>query len=224
MVFENISVDIEAGQYLILMGENGQGKSTFIDLITGFKKADQGTVFFNDQPLDQLLSQNQSKHRFYAKLGILFQDVDMQLFNQTVYDEVAFGLRQMGQDEATIESKVRDVLGLLNIEKLERRIPYQLSGGEKKKVALASIIAMNPDAYILDEPFNNLAKEADELFKELLYSLHSLGKTIVMSSHHFKHVHHEKADILLFTDKGVDYYSAQEVNSDANLREILSHY
>ncbi|EHE91657.1 ABC transporter ATP-binding protein, partial [Streptococcus thermophilus CNCM I-1630] len=98
----------------------------------------------------------------------------------------------------------QDTLSLLKIEDLRDRVPYQLSGGEKKKVAFASIMVTNPDVYILDEPFNNLSKEYEEFFRELLHELHSAGKTIIMSAHHFKHLHHEKADVLLFEDGKAD--------------------
>lgn len=223
-VFESVSVDIKKGQYVILMGENGQGKSTFIDLITGYKKANQGSVLFEGQSLNRLLKDNSSKHYYYARLGIIFQDVDIQLFNQTVYDEVAFGLRQLGLDKETIKIRVEDVLKLLKIEQLVKRVPYQLSGGEKKKVALASILVMNPDVYIMDEPFNNLAREADHLFKEIFSQLHQAGKTIIMSSHHFKHVHDKQADVLLFRQNGVTFFPASEVNHNPEVRDLLSHY
>ena len=85
--------------------------------------------------------------------------MDSQLFNSTVYDEIAFGPRQLGLTEEEVSQRVQDTLSLLKIEDLRDRVPYQLSGGEKKKVAFASIMVTNPDVYILDEPFNNLSKE-----------------------------------------------------------------
>ena len=224
IVFQNISVQISKGQYLILLGANGQGKSTFIDLITGFKQAESGTVLFEGQELSQVLKNTESKHHYYARLGILFQDVDMQLFNQTVYDEIAFGLRQLDLDQETIRTRVKDVLKILQIEDLERRVPYQLSGGEKKKVAFASILVMNPDIYVMDEPFTNLAKEAEQLFKKLLMELHLAGKTIILSTHHFKHVFEGKSDVLLFQKGNIRFFTASEVEQDEIIKEELSYY
>ena len=224
IVFQNISVQISKGQYLILLGANGQGKSTFIDLITGFKQAESGTVLFEGQELSQVLKNTESKHHYYARLGILFQDVDMQLFNQTVYDEIAFGLRQLDLDQETIRTRVKDVLKILQIEDLERRVPYQLSGGEKKKVAFASILVMNPDIYVMDEPFTNLAKEAEQLFKKLLMELHLGGKSIILSTHHFKLVFEGKSDVLLFQKGNIRFFTASEVEQDEIIKEELSYY
>ena len=150
--------------------------------------------------------------------------MDSQLFNSTVYDEIAFGPRQLGLTEEKVSQRVQDTLSLLKIEDLRDRVPYQLSGGEKKKVAFASIMVTNPDVYILDEPFNNLSKEYEEFFRELLHELHSAGKTIIMSAHHFKHLHHEKADVLLFEDGKADFFPAQEVLNNQQVIERLSHY
>lgn len=224
IVFDNISVDIQKGEFLVLMGENGQGKSTFIDLIAGFKHSKNGEIYFKEEKIAKILKDNKRKQAFYSKIGILFQDIDIQLFNQTVYDEIAFGLRQMKMSEAEIEKRVIDVLKLLKIESLSHRIPYQLSGGEKKKVAFASIMVMNPEIYILDEPFNNLSKKSEELIKEILRELHHIGKTIILSSHHFKSIQEEKATILLFENGETHYYTPKEVQEHPAIQEKLSQY
>ena len=104
--------------------------------------------------------------------------MDSQLFNSTVYDEIAFGPRQLGLTEEEVSQRVQDTLSLLKIEDLRDRVPYQLSGGEKKKVAFASIMVTNPDVYILDEPFNNLSKEYEEFFRELLHDLIQLERLL----------------------------------------------
>ena len=170
------------------------------------------------------MKDKRQKRDFYSRLGILFQDVDSQLFNSTVYDEIAFGPRQLGLTEEEVSKRVEDTLTLLKIDDLRDRVPYQLSGGEKKKVAFASIMVTNPDVYILDEPFNNLSKEYEEFFRELLHELHSAGKTIIMSAHHFKHLHHEKADVLLFENGKADFFPAREVLSNQQVIKRLSHY
>ena len=223
-VFTGLDLEIRQGQYVMLMGENGTGKSSLISLLTGFKQAESGRILFLGKDLKEWLKDKRQKRDFYSRLGILFQDVDSQLFNSTVYDEIAFGPRQLGLTEEEVSQRVQDTLSLLKIEDLRDRVPYQLSGGEKKKVAFASIMVTNPDVYILDEPFNNLSKEYEEFFRELLHDLHSAGKTIIMSAHHFKHLHHEKSDVLLFEDDKADFFPAQEVLSNQQVVERLSHY
>ena len=155
-VFTGLDLEIRQGQYVMLMGENGTGKSSLISLLTGFKQEESGRILFLGKDLKEWLKDKRQKRDFYSRLGILFQDVDSQLFNCTVYDEIAFGPRQLGLTEE-VSQRVQDTLSLLKIEDLRDRVPYQLSGGEKKKVAFASIMVTNPDVYILDEPFNNLS-------------------------------------------------------------------
>ena len=203
-VFTGLDLEIRQGQYVMLMGENGTGKSSLISLLTGFKQEESGRILFLGKEVREWLKDKRQKRDFYSRFGILFQDVDSQLFNST--------------------QRVQDTLSLLKIEDLRDRVPYQLSGGEKKKVAFASIMVTNPDVYILDEPFNNLSKEYEEFFRELLHELHSAGKTIIMSAHHFKHLHHEKADVLLFEDGKADFFPAQEVLNNQQVIERLSHY
>ena len=150
-VFTGLDLEIRQGQYVMLMGENGTGKSSLISLLTGFKQEESGRILFLGKDLKEWLKDKRQKRDFYSRLGILFQDVDSQLFNCTVYDEIAFGPRQLGLTEE-VSQRVQDTLSLLKIEDLRDRVPYQLSGGEKKKVAFASIMVTNPDVYILDEP------------------------------------------------------------------------
>ena len=171
-VFTGLDLEIRQGQYVMLMGENGTGKSSLISLLTGFKQEESGRILFLGKDLKEWLKDKRQKRDFYSRLGILFQDVDSQLFNSTVYDEIAFGPRQLGLTEEEVSQRVQDTLSLLKIEDLRDRVPYQLSGGEKKKVAFASIIVTNPDVYVLDEPFNNLSKEYEKFFRELLHELH----------------------------------------------------
>ena len=126
--------------------------------------------------------------------------------------------------EEEVSQRVQDTLSLLKIEDLRDRVPYQLSGGEKKKVAFASIMVTNPDVYILDEPFNNLSKEYEEFFRELLHELHSAGKTIIMSAHHFKHLHHERLMFFFLKMAKLISFHAQEVLNNQQVIERLSHY
>ena len=129
------------------------------------------------------------------------QNSNTQLFNTSVYDELAFGPRQLGLPEAEVEQRVKDTLALLEIEHLRDRIPYHLSGGEKKLVAIASGLTMNPSLLLFDEPFNGLSPKYQKLIVTLLQELKTAGKTIVISSHHFKQIAPIVERVLLFSEE-----------------------
>ena len=208
----------------MLMGENGTGKSSLISLLTGFKQAESGRILFLGKDLKEWLKDKRQKRDFYSRLGILFQDVDSQLFNSTVYDEIAFGPRQLGLTEEEVSQRVQDTLSLLKIEDLRDRVPYQLSGGEKKKVAFASIMVTNPDVYILDEPFNIFLKNMKNFLGNFYMSFIQLGKPLLCLLITSSTFHHEKADVLLFEDGKADFFPAQEVLNNQQVIERLSHY
>ena len=151
-VFTGLDLEIRQGQYVMLMGENGTGKSSLISLLTGFKQEESGRILFLGKEVREWLKDKRQKRDFYSRLGILFQDVDSQLFNSTVYDEIAFGPRQLGLTEEEVSKRVEDTLTLLKIDDLRDRVPYQLSGGEKKKVAFASIMVTNQMSIFLMNP------------------------------------------------------------------------
>ena len=137
----------------------------------------------------------------YRKIGFVFQNSDVQLFNFSVYEELAFGVRQLGLPESEVERRVEDCLKLLQIEHLKNRVPYQLSGGEKKLVAIGSVLTMNPEVIILDEPFNGLSPRYVEIIKNVLYSLKKGGKTIIITSHHFNQVSDLVDSLYLFGEE-----------------------
>lgn len=222
-VFPTFDVTIAAGEYLALMGENGSGKSTFLNLLAGFLTPATGTITFKEQELVTWQASAVQKKKFYSHLGILFQETDSQLFNSTVYDEIAFGPRQLQLSPTEVQQRVADCLALLNLEPLQKRVPYQLSGGEKKKVAFASILAMNPEVYLLDEPFNGLTKETEKLFKQILKQLQGLGKTIILSSHDYVSIEKEADGVLLFTDP-ITKYTPTEIAEDHSLYQRLINY
>lgn len=121
-------------------------------------------------------------------MGFVFQNSDAQLFCSTVFDEVAFGIMQMGLEGEEVDKRVRDCLKLLNIEKLKEEHPYNLSGGEKKRVAIASVLAMNPEVITLDEPMNAIDPKGKRFLKELLIDLNKSGKTIICATHDFEYI------------------------------------
>lgn len=153
----DISLEIYAGELIFFTGPNGCGKSTLFKLLNGLIFPTKGEYYFDNKKIDKnTLQDNIFAKNFHKRIGYIFQNPDVQLFNATVYDEIAFAPRQMNLDEDIIHQRVNELLIYLNIQHLQNRPSYHLSGGEQKKVALAAILALNPDILMIDEPLNGL--------------------------------------------------------------------
>ncbi len=201
IVLDKINMNIAEGEAVALMGANGCGKSTLLKLINGIISQDHGQYRFNGEEVTHKKLQDASfSRRFHQKIGFVFQNSDTQLFNTTVYDEIAFGPRQMGLEEVEVEKRVNDCLSLLHIEELKARTPYHLSGGEKRKTAIACVISMNPDVLVLDEPMNGLDPKTQRWLVNFLQLLHRSGKTLIMSTHNLDLVQ-EIADRAILFDE-----------------------
>ena len=185
----HVSLEIGQGEAMALIGPNGSGKSSLLKLINGLVLPDEGSYRFDGEEItkrrlgDQLFAK-----RFHQRIGFLFQNSDAQLFCTSVYDEIAFGPRQMGLGDDEVSQRVTDTLGLLGIAHLAERVPYHLSGGEKRKVALASVLSMNPDVLVLDEPMNGLDPKTKRFLRDFLRTIHLAGKTVVCATHDFEYV------------------------------------
>lgn len=183
-VLKHFSTEIADGEFVVIKGDNGCGKSTLLNIINALEFAEIGTYTFDGTVIDKKAMKNeQFAKAFHQKIGYVFQNTDAQLFCSSVYDEIAFAPRQMQLDEAEIAKRVDDMLKLTGTEHLKERAPFHLSMGEKKKVAVASVLAMNPQVLILDEPMNFLDKKSREWLVEFLNQMHSVGKTIIIVSH-----------------------------------------
>lgn len=179
-----INMAVQRGETVVLQGSNGCGKSTLLKLLNGLIFAEQGRYIFDGEEItEKKMKDNKYAKNFHKKIGFVFQNPDVQLFCNNVRDEIAFGPMQMGLDEEEINRRVNDLLGLLNIEKLADRAPYQLSGGEKKRVAMASVLSMNPEVLVLDEPLAGLDKSTQDWLLEFLQELQAVGKTLIISTH-----------------------------------------
>ena len=186
---KNISVNINKGDSIALIGPNGCGKSTLLKLITAVVYPDYGEYYFEDIRIDvKKMQENRFAKLFHKRIGFVFQNSDSQLFCSNVYDEVAFAPIQMGLSEDEIKIRVNDSMNLLGIDMLGQRSPYNLSGGEKKRVAIASVLSHNPDVLILDEPMNGLDPKTKNFLRELIIKLNVCGKTIICSTHDFEYV------------------------------------
>ena len=198
----DIQLQIQKGETVGLMGPNGAGKSTLFKILVGLLPLSSGQYHFKNWTIDQdFLKDPHRAGQLFQQVGLIFQNSDTQLFNTSVYDELAFGPRQLGLAETEVQQRVKDTLGLLEIEHLRDRIPYHLSGGEKKLVAIASVLTMNPSLLLFDEPFNGLSPKYQKLIVTLLQELKTAGKTIVISSHHFEQIAPIVERVLLFSEE-----------------------
>src|SRR5580658_7390008 len=150
---DGISLDIEAGKRIALLGANGSGKSTLLRLLDALSFPSAGFISFQGQPLSEdRFADDQFAFDFHRRVGLVFQNPDVQLFNPTVFDEVAFGPLQLRWAKTDIRDRVDEILDRLRIGHLRNRVPQSLSGGEKKRVALASVLVLDPAVLLLDEP------------------------------------------------------------------------
>ena len=198
----DISLEIYAGELIFFTGPNGCGKSTLFKLLNGLIFPTKGEYYFDNKKIDKnTLQDNIFAKNFHKRIGYIFQNPDVQLFNATLYDEIAFGPRQMNLDEEIIHQRVNELLIYLNIQHLQDRPPYHLSGGEQKKVALAAILALNPDILMIDEPLNGLDNKTRQWFKEFLIDFIKANKTILISTHEQELLSLPHSRIIKFNDE-----------------------
>ncbi|MCY6370890.1 energy-coupling factor ABC transporter ATP-binding protein [Clostridium ganghwense] len=189
IALKDICVEINEGEAIALIGPNGSGKSTFLKVLNGIAFPQKGEYIFDGEKItEKKLNNNTFSKLFHKKMGFIFQNSDTQLFCSTVYEEIAFGPRQMGIDEEEVNKRVYDCLELLNIEKIKHEAPYNLSGGEKKRAAIACILSMNPEVITLDEPMNGIDPKGKKFLRELMKKLNASGKTLICSTHDFEYV------------------------------------
>lgn len=198
----DISLEIYAGELIFFTGPNGCGKSTLFKLLNGLIFPTKGEYYFDNKKIDKnTLQDNLFAKNFHKRIGYIFQNPDVQLFNATVYDEIAFGPRQMNLNEEIIHQRVNELLIYLNIQHLQDRPPYHLSGGEQKKVALAAILALNPDILMIDEPLNGLDNKTRQWFKDFLMDFIKANKTILISTHEQELLSLPHSRIIKFNDE-----------------------
>ena len=179
-VLNGVDLSVDAGEYLFIGGGNGSGKSTLGYLFNGlvphyFGGTLQGSVSVNGvSTLEQTVSQ------LFNQVGLVLQNADAQLFNSTVEDEIAFGLESLGLPAGEIDSRIRQIVRSLKLEAFLTRSPLTLSGGEKRLVALASVLCLNPSALLLDEPYGDLDWDAVKRLRQTLLEINQDGKTVIV--------------------------------------------
>lgn len=191
---KGINLSISQGEQVSLIGTNGSGKSTLLSIMDALIFPTSGEFLAFGRPVEEevfdSLAESEFRTFFRKRVAFVFQNSDVQLFSSTVTDEIAFGPLQLGMTQEEVEDRVESVMGLVEISKLRDRAPHTLSGGEKKKVCIASALATNPDVLLLDEPTAGLDPRTQLWLIELFSDLGRAGKTIVVATHDLDTVEH----------------------------------
>jgi cobalt/nickel transport system ATP-binding protein len=197
-----LSLQIRRGQRIALLGANGSGKSTLLRLLDALYFPDEGEIrAFGSVLTEEAFADDEVNYAFRRRVGLVFQNPDVQLFNPTVFDELAFGPLQLGWPKDRILLQIDELLAQFAIDHLKHRVPHRLSGGEKKRVALASVLIMQPEVLLLDEPTAALDPESQNQVIEFLRNSRGTGRTIVTATHDLNLLE-EIADHVFVLDRG----------------------
>ena len=179
-----VSLGISEGEIFAVIGSNGCGKSTLLHIMNGLIYPRSGSVYFQGKKVSEISLRDRTFLKlFRSGMGYVFQDSDVHLFCPTVFDELIFGPLQLGISEEESSRRVKEIMAMLEISQLKDRPSYMLSGGEKKRVAIGSILTMNPGLLLLDEPMNGLDPRTKSFLIELMILLNEAGKTLVIATH-----------------------------------------
>ena len=216
----DVSLEINSGDNLAIVGANGSGKSTLLQIMSGLKYPANGRFLFNGTEVSEgSLRDKRFLRRFRESVGYVFQDSDIQLFCPTVLDELLYGPLQLEISEEEGMKRAFEVMQMLNIEHLKDRPSYMLSGGEKKKVAIASVLTMNPQVLLLDEPTNGLDPKTQSFLVELMFELIEAGKTLIIGTHDLSLVDELRSNVAVLSEKHhlEKIGKAEDVLSDEDL-------
>ena len=218
-----LSLEIRRGKKIAFMGANGSGKSTFFLCCNGIHQPSSGTLYFDGEPVDY---SREGLLKLRQRVGIVFQDPDNQLFSASVYQEISFGVLNLGKSEEEAKKEVEGVIERMGITPFRDRPTHALSGGQKKQVSIADILVMHPDVIILDEPAAALDPKHTALVNEAVNQMTADGITVMMSTHDVNFAF-EWADEIVLLDQGqvlmhgnpVEVFSNQTALSRANLEQ-----
>jgi cobalt/nickel transport system ATP-binding protein len=212
-----LSLQVAQGESIALLGANGSGKSTLLRILDALCFPTHGSVTFCGQRLTpELLHQDGFALSFRRRVALIFQNPDVQLFNPTVFDEVAFGPLQLQWPKEQVSAKVTATLDLLKIAHLRDRPPYRLSGGEKKRVALASVIVLEPEVLLLDEPTAALDPRSQSQIIDLIQDWKGSSKTVITATNQLEIVE-DIASRIVVLEEG-------KVAASGGPAEILSNH
>ena len=219
---EDVNFSAAQGKMVALLGPNGAGKSTLFLHFNGILRPSAGTVMVENVPLTY---DKKSIMKVRQKVGIVFQNPDDQLFAPTVEEDVAFGPLNVGLDQDEVERRVAESLERVGMAGFEKKPPHHLSGGQKKRVAIAGILAMSPEIMVLDEPTSSLDPKGASRILHLLHKLNQEGMTIVISTHDVDLVPLYASQVYIISEGHIikegtpqDVFSDEETIRNANLR------
>jgi energy-coupling factor transport system ATP-binding protein len=206
----NVSLTIKDGEFVAIMGQNGAGKTTLVKHFNGLLKPSTGNV-----RVDGVETTKTSIASLSRNVGFVFQNPDHQLFSETVEEEIAFALKNFGFDEETVQKQITWALNLLSLTQYRKTSPFMLSGGERKRVALASVLAWDPKILILDEPTIGQDYQQKEKLRQFIVQLQSQGKTVVIVTHDVEFVAECNPRVVLMKEG--------EIVADGGGKEILTN-
>ena len=183
LALDGINLRICAGEHVALLGANGSGKSTLLKVLDGLFAPSSGRLRLFGEEVATVSDDTDSAHRFHRKVGLVFQDPDVQLFSPTVGDDVAFGPLQLGLPLPEVRRRVEGALEQMGILHLRDRAPFELSGGEKKRAAIASVLSLDPEVILFDEPTASLDPRTKWVLVNLIQELGRQGRTTVVATH-----------------------------------------
>ena len=219
---KNISITVEKGKFYAIVGANGSGKTTLCNIIRGFipgfyQGEMQGTIELEGKPLDDY-----TLGELTSKIGYVFQNPFNQITGarDNVYEEIAYGLENLGVDVETIRKKVEEVMDLTNTAYLADKNPFELSGGQQQRVAFASVLALEPDIFVIDEPTSQLDPKETERIFDIIDKVKKMGKTIILVEHKIELIAEYADNIIALEDGRVAKCGEKhEVLSDLSLIE-----
>lgn len=214
-ILKDINLNLEKGKLYVVMGENGSGKSTLLMLLKGIHRPISG----------ELLFKNKREKKFFRDVGFIFQDPDIQLIGPDVESDLEFGPLNLGWKIPNVKDKVKKVMEMCDITHLKNKNPYNLSYGEKRRVAIAGVLAMEPEVLILDEPTTWLDPYHQEQLKELLKKLKEEGKTIILSTHDLQFANELNGEHILIKDGRIMAEGGRELLQNLDLlKECRLYY
>ena len=221
VALENVNIEIAQGEFVGLIGHTGSGKSTFVQHLNGLLLPSGGRVLLDGADLN---SSKKLRHEMRFKVGLVFQYPEYQLFEDTVYKDISFGPRNMKLSKSEIDERVREAAGFVGVpEAIFEKSPLELSGGQKRRVAIAGVIAMRPSVLVLDEPTAGLDPEGCESILKNISDYHrATGATIILVSHSMEDIARYAERLIVFVDgRTVMDGSPEEIFSQADkLRSI----
>lgn len=212
---KDINLEIPDGQFVGLIGHTGSGKSTLVQHLNGLVKATGGQIYFDGR---DIYGENFSMKELRSKVGLVFQYPEHQLFETDVLTDVCFGPKNLGFSKEEAQKKAKEALRMVGLgEEYDARSPFELSGGQKRRVAIAGVLAMNPRVLILDEPTAGLdPKGRDEILDQIERLQKERGITVVLVSHSME-------DVARYVDR-IIVMNHGEVRFDGTPKEVFRHY